>query len=54
MKKIEAIKLIDDHKNKMIDPVAMLHWSWLRVIVLQIPEAEWERYLENAIVVLSR
>ena len=34
MTKADAIKLIDDHKNKLVDPVALLHWTWLRVIIL--------------------
>lgn len=54
MRKDEALKLIDDHKNKLIHPGEMLHWTWLRVIILQIPEAEWNGYLENAVEVLSK
>lgn len=54
MNKNEALKLIDNHKNALIDPVAMLHWTWLRVIILQIPDPAWEGYLETAIVDLAR
>jgi hypothetical protein len=53
MNKQQALKLIDDHKNAMIDPLEMLQWAWLRVIIFQIPEKEWEAYLEKATEVLS-
>lgn len=54
MNKTDAIKLIDQHKNALVDPVAMLHWTWLRVIVNQIPDHEWEKYLEDAMEVVAR
>lgn len=54
MTKQEALRLIDDHKNKLIDPVKMLHWAWLRVIVYNISEVEWEGLLERAEFTLSR
>jgi hypothetical protein len=54
MTKTEALQLIDDHKNALIDPVEMLHWTWLRVIILQIPDDDWERYAASATEVLSR
>lgn len=54
MTKQEAIDLIDGHKNALLDPVKMLHWAWLRVIVNQISDDDWEAYLERAAVILSR
>ena len=54
MTKDEALKLIDDHKNKLINPVEMLHWTHLRVIILQIPDNDWDGYLEDAEEILSR
>jgi hypothetical protein len=54
MTKTEALHLIDEHKNKMINPVDMLPWTWLRVIIYQIPDADWERYVKDAIVILSQ
>ena len=52
--KAEALQLIDDHKNKLIHPVEMLHWTWLRVIILQIPDEDWEKYVGGAGIVMSR
>lgn len=40
MEKTEALKLIDDHKNKLVNPVEMLNWVYLRVIILEIPDEE--------------
>lgn len=54
MTKKEALKLIDDHKNKQVDPVILLNWTWLRVIILNIPEAEWELHVEAAAETLSQ
>ena len=54
MTKREAIDLIDGHKNALLDPVEMLRWTWLRVVVNQIPDDDWEAYLEAAAVALSR
>jgi len=54
MTKANALEIIDNHKNKLIDPVQMLHFTWLRVIILQIPEHEWERYLKEACITMSR
>lgn len=54
MTKAEALKLIDDHKNELVDPVKTLHWTWLRVTILQIPDDEWNAYLTKAAEVLSR
>lgn len=54
MEKDEALKLIDAQNRKLINPVEMLDWVTLRVILLQIPEREWEEYREKASVILSR
>ena len=54
MRRIEAIKLIDDHKNKLVNPVDMLHWTWLRVIINSLTEGEWEMAVEKATETLSQ
>jgi len=54
MRKDEALKLIDDHKNGLKSPVQMLHWTWLRVIVAQIADDEWETLVSKATFVLSQ
>jgi hypothetical protein len=48
MRKSEALKLIDDHKNKLVNPVEMLHWCWLRVIVLCIDDEQWDELVGKA------
>lgn len=48
MTKAEAIDLIDTHKNKLIDLDEMLSWTWLRVIVLNVSEQDWEQALDRA------
>jgi len=53
MSKQEALELIDSHKNGLLNPAEMLSWVWLRVIILQIPEDNWNQYLEAAIPTLS-
>lgn len=54
MTKEEALKLIDDHKNSLLSPVEMLNWTWLRVIVLCIPDKDWEIYTGKATEKLAR
>ena len=54
MSKSEALELIDRHKNALTDPVEMLHWTWLRVIINRIPEIDWEIYLMEAGEIMSR
>lgn len=54
MRKEEAVALIDAHKNKLINPVEMLNWTWLRVIINEMSEADWERHVTKAAEVLSR
>lgn len=43
MTKEEALKLIDAHKNNLVDPVAMLQWTWVRLIILNVDADQWER-----------
>lgn len=54
MLKQEAIERIDSHKNKLINPVEMLHWTWLRVIINQIPDEEWDRAVVKAEEIMSK
>jgi len=54
MTKEEALELIDNYKNGLIDPADLLHWTWLRVIVAQLTKDEWERALERALPILAR
>jgi hypothetical protein len=54
MRKDEAIALIDMAKQNLINPVDMLHWTWLRVIILQIPDEDWDKYVGKATEVLSQ
>ena len=53
MTKEQALKLIDNHKNKLVDPGEMLDWVWLRVIVLQIESEAWENAVAGATKILS-
>lgn len=48
MRKDEALKMIDSHKNKLVNPVEMLQWVWLRLIILKIPDEQWEELVEAA------
>jgi hypothetical protein len=50
----DAVKMIDEHKNKLIDPVDMLNWTWLRVIVANISDGGWSEAHDRAEVILSR
>jgi hypothetical protein len=54
MRRDEAIKMIDDHKNKLVHPVEMLHWTWLRVIINNLSESEWETAVEKAQEIMSK
>lgn len=53
MTRQEAINLIDEHKNGLIDPVQMLHWTWLRVVLRELPDEQWNAALERAVVTLG-
>lgn len=44
----DFIKMIDDHKNKLIDPVELLNWTALRVILNSISPNEWEELTSRA------
>lgn len=50
----DFIKMIDTHKNKLINPVEMLHWTQLRVILNSISPDEWDELLSRANEVLSK
>jgi hypothetical protein len=52
--KQEALDLIDEHKNRLVDPVAMLRWTILRVTILEIPEGQWDEATYRAAEVCSR
>jgi hypothetical protein len=52
MQKKEALELIDGLNRKIINPVEMLDWVTLRVIILQIPEEDWDAYMEEAAKIL--
>lgn len=54
MEKQDAINLIDDHKNKLLNPVEMLEWTILRVILLNVSDEAWEAALDKAHGTLSR
>ncbi len=54
MTKIQALKIIDDHKNKMTDPLEMLDWTWLRVIIKEIPEDQWDKATGMAVEIIAR
>lgn len=49
----EFIKMIDEHKNKLINPVDMLHWTYLRVILNSIAPDEWDELLSRANEIMS-
>lgn len=53
MDKSEAVELIDKNKNALIDPVEMLHWTWLRVIINNVDDAAWDAALAKATETLS-
>lgn len=54
MTRSEAINLIDAHKNELLNPVEMLQWTWLRVIILKLPDDVWEQALAEAVKVLRQ
>lgn len=49
----DCIKLIDDHKNTLINPVEMLHWTQLRVILNNIEPAAWVAAVRKMVEVTS-
>lgn len=48
MTKQDAITLIDAHKNTLLNPVEMLDWTWLRVILMHLHDVAWDTAVENA------
>ena len=54
MTKAEALELIDNHNNQLLNPIEMLHWTWLLVIILGITDGAWEEYVDRATKVLSK
>lgn len=54
MTKNQALELIDTHKNKLINPMELLDWTWLRVIIAEIDKDQWEAALNKALNVLSQ
>jgi hypothetical protein len=54
MDKAAALATIDELVRKLIHPVELLRLVTLRVIILQIPEEEWNRYLDKAQLILSQ
>ena len=54
MNQEQAVKLIDDHKNKLVDPVAMLQWVALRVIVNNVDKDAWAAAADRALEIMSR
>ena len=56
MTRTEAVALIDSHKNSksMINPVDLLHWTWLRVIVNNLTDEQWDEACGKATEIMSR
>ncbi len=48
MTRLNALEMIDKHKNQLINPVEMLHWTWLRLVIYHLSDEEWERALKLA------
>lgn len=53
MTRVQAIELVDNHKNALLHPTDILSWTWLRVILLNITDEQWDAALEKAVVTLS-
>ena len=54
MNREDALRLIDNHKNALLNPVEMLSWTWLRVSIAAATEEEWAVLLERAMEVMSQ
>ena len=54
MTKAQALTIIDYQKDGAREPMELLNWTWLRVIINQIPNEDWERYVEAAAEVLAK
>jgi len=48
MTKGEAVRMVTDRRNRVVDPNEMLRWTFLRLFLLAIPEKEFERYMIEA------
>lgn len=53
MTKQDALNIIDRRNKALINPVEMLHWVWLRVIINAISDDEWEKYVALAAEILK-
>jgi hypothetical protein len=55
MAKEDVIAMINAYMNSrdLIDPVELLQWTWLRMIITQIPDNEWKCYVEKAIEIIA-
>lgn len=54
MTREEAIAMIDAHKNALLNPVEMLDWTWLRVILSELDAEAWYLACDKATRILSR
>lgn len=54
MTKQQALDIIDAHKNRLVDPVQLLNWTWLRVIILNIPDEDWDKAVLGAAETLGK
>lgn len=54
MTRQQALQLIDDHKNELINPVEMLQWVTLRVIILSLSDETWNAAQEKAAEIMSQ
>lgn len=54
MDKKTALDTIDKLNRKLLDPTDMLGLVHIRVIILQIPDEDWEKYREQAMEILSQ
>lgn len=54
MTKDEALAMIDTVTKQLINPVDLLHWVTLRVIILSIDDTEWQAATGRAEEITSR
>lgn len=47
--KEKVLEMIDQHKNKLLDPVEMLHWTYLRIFINQIDVIEFRHYMNRVV-----
>ena len=53
MLKEEALEMLEKHRDSLTDPCDVLHWTWLRTILLYVTEEEWRRAMQRALPALS-